>query len=85
MDFYCKVKLNDGSERMIEEVFQRFISLEWIWEHAFQTCDGCAVFEAFGANDDPYLLYVDLNDPAQKALVRRKDQKVIFTGIERIC
>ena len=84
MDFYCKVKLADGSELMIEEVFHRVVSLEWIREYAFQICDGCAVFEAFGANDDPYQLYVDLDDLAQKALIRTKDQKVIFTGIERI-
>ena len=84
MDFYCTVKLADGSEIMIEEVFQRVISLEWIREHAVRFCDGCAVFDAFGANDVPYQLYVELNDPAQKALIRMKDRKVIYSGIPGI-
>ena len=84
MDFYCKVTLADGSELMIEEVFRRVVSLDWIREHAIGVSDGCAVFEAFGANDVPYKLFVDLADPAKKALIRQKDQKVIFSGIERI-
>lgn len=85
MDFYCKVKLADGTEMMIEDVFQRAVSFEWVKENSSRIYDGCAIFEAFGANDIPYKLFVDLEDTAQKALIRIKDQKVIFTGIERIC
>ena len=84
MDFYCKVKLADGSEMMIEEVFRRVVSLDWIQKNASGCANDCAVFPAFGANDKEYELCVDLEDPAQKALVRLEDQALIFSGIPRI-
>lgn len=84
MDFYCKVKLADGSEMMIEEVFRRVVSMDWIRMNASGITNGCAVFPAFGANDKEYELWVDLEDLAQKALVRLEDQAVIFSGILRI-
>ena len=84
MDFYCKVKLADGPEMKIEEIFRRVWSMDWIRKNASGCVNGCAVFSAFGANDKEYELWVDLEDPGQKALIRLEDQAVIFSGIPRI-
>lgn len=84
MDYYCKVKLADGSDMMIEEVFRRVGSMEWIRKNALGIANGCAVFPALGANDKKYELWVDLEDLAQKALIGLEDQAVIFSGIPKI-
>ncbi len=80
MDFYCKIKLKDGSFLMIEDVFQKVKSLDWTRENAGVLSTNSAMFEGFGANDDPYMLLVDLKDTSNKTLVRYRDQKIVFRG-----